>query len=153
MTTDIQEKENKELCKLIDINTDACDFYESAQEKAENPKMRTVFGNLENLHKNVIISLQQKVRSNGGDPEADETFTGKAALFFGNLATKISNDVDETLVKHLEEAEDRCLHSIEDAMKNKDITASTKALLQDELVSLRRSHDYMKSLKDQMKAA
>ncbi len=153
MTTDIQEKENEELCKLININEDACEFYESAQEQAENPQIKTVFGNLENLHKNVIISLQQKVRSNGGDPEADETFAGKTAQFFGKIAAKISNDVDETLVKHLEEAEDRCLHSIQDAMKSSDVTPSTRALLQDEYASLRKSHDYMKSLKDQMKAA
>lgn len=145
--------ENKELCKLININEDACDFYGSAQEKAENPRLKETLGNLKTLHKGVIINLQNYVRANGGDPEASETLAGQTQKLWGELMAKISNDVDETLVKHLEEAEDRCLHSIKDAIKSDDIAPSTKVALQKELNALQKSHDYMKSLKDSLKAA
>ncbi len=153
MSTDIQKQENKQLAKLININEDACEFYEDAQKQAKSPQIKTTFANLESLHKGVIINLQQKIRANGGNPEANETFMGQAAQFFGQMAAKISNDVDETLVTHLEEAEDRCLHSIQDAMDSEDVTPSTKAMLQGELATLQKSHDYMKSLKDSLKAA
>lgn len=153
MSHDIKKDENKELAKLININEDASEFYESAQEKVENPQLKSTFKNLEDLHKGVITNLQQQVRANGGDPEADETFTGQAAQLFGNLAAMVSNDTDETLVKHLEEAEDRCLHSMQDAIDSDDVTTTTKTWLMGELSSLRKSHGYMKSLKDCMKAA
>lgn len=149
----MSKKENKELCKLININEDACEFYESAQEKAEDPQLKRTFANLESLHKGVITNLQNCVRANGGDPDAEETFAGQTQKFWGELMADISNDVDATLVKHLEEAEDRCLHSIEDAIKSDDVAPSTKMTLQRELSALRKSHDYMKSLKDVMKAA
>jgi uncharacterized protein (TIGR02284 family) len=145
--------ENKELGKLICINQDAAEFYETAQDKAESPQMKKTFASLQSLHNDVITNLQNVVRSNGGDPEADETFVGGMQKFFGELETKISNDVDETLVKHLEEAEDRCLHSIKDAISNDNISPSTKTALQSELDALQKSHDYMKVLKDCMKDA
>lgn len=122
--------ENKELSKLININEDAAEFYESAQEKAESPELKLTFGNLESLHKSVIVNLQSIVRTNGGDPEADET-----------------------LVTHLEEAEDRCINSIKEAMQSEDISLTTKAALQDEVSILQKSHDHVKALKDYMKAA
>jgi uncharacterized protein (TIGR02284 family) len=149
----MSKQENKELGKLININEDACEFYESASEKAENPQMKKTFANLEELHKGVVIDLKNRVRANGGDPEAEETFTGKAQKFWGELMANISNDVDETLVKHLEEAEDRCLHSMQDAIQDNEIGTTTKAVLQSQFQTLQQSHDHMKALKENMKEA
>ena len=149
----MSNQENSELGKLININEDACEFYESAQEKVEDPQLKATFGNLENLHKGVIHNLQNRVRANGGDPDAQETLAGQVQQFWGELMAKISNDVDETFVTYLEEAEDRCLHSIQDAIKSDEISVATKSALQSEASALRKSHDYMKALKDTMKAA
>ena len=147
------EQENKELCKLVNINEDACTFYHSAREEVESPRLKETMRNLEDLHKGVVINLQNYIRQNGGTPEAKETLTGQAAQFWGGLMANISNDVDETLVTHLEEAEDRCLHSIQDAMEEDDVTPATKAMLHNEMDALQKSHDYVKDLKDSMKAA
>lgn len=148
-----ENKELKELGKLININKDAVEFYKSAQEKAEHPSFRRTFQDLESLHSSVIINLQNYVRNNGGEAEGDQTIRGQASQFWGELMANISSDVDETLVSHLEEAEDRCLHSIEDTMKKDDIDAPTKAALQKEFTALKKSHDYMKALKDSLKDA
>ena len=145
--------DNKELSKLININEDAAEFYETAQEKVENPRFKTTFSQLESLHKGVIANLQSHAVAIGGSPEADETFVGQVQQFWGGLMANISNDVDEALVSHLEEAEDRCIHSIKDAMDNEDITPSTKAALQKEMQTLQQSHDYMKALKESLQAA
>ncbi len=145
--------EVKELRKLININQDACEFYESACGKIENPSLESTFRNLESLHKGVVVNLQNYAARRGETLEAGDTFAGQARQFWGEMMANISNDVDETLVAQLEEAEDRCLHSIEDAMKNKDISAETKSTLQGELRALQKSHDYMKALKESMKAA
>lgn len=149
----MSDKENKELGKLININKDACDFYKSAQEKTQSDAFKRTFQDLENLHHNVIINLKECVRANGGRPEASDTFTGQASQMWGELMTDISNDVDETLVKHLEEAEDRCLHTVEDVINEEDITPATKTVLDSEMGALKKSHDYMKALRDSLKAA
>ncbi len=145
--------QNTEIGKLININQDACDFYKSAQEKAESTSFKRTFRELESLHRSVILNLQECIRANGGNPEAKDTFVGQATQFWGELMANISNDVDETLVKHLEEAEDRCLHSIESAIKEDDISPATKVVLRNEYSALQKCHDYMKALKDALMAA
>ncbi len=149
----MSKEENKELCKLININKDACSFYEDAQDEVESPRLKQTFGDLRSLHDGVIRTLQSQVRANGGDPEAEETFVGKTSQFWSDLVVSVSNDVDETLVRHLEEAEDRCLHSMQDAVDSDDVLPGTKSLLIGELSALRKSHDYMKALKESLKAA
>lgn len=150
--TDIKD-ENNELHKLVNINKDACAFYESATKEAQSAEIKQTFRKLDELHQDVIANIQSRIRANGGKADADETFVGKTTQFWGELMAKVSNDVDETLVKHLEEAEDRCLHSMQDAIKDDDIRPETKTALQNELQTLRKTHDYMKALKEAMKAA
>lgn len=146
--------ENRALKSLINVNEDAAEFYETAQEKVEDETMISTFKSLEGLHVSVITNLQGILASNGEtDVEADETITGSKREMFATMMAKVSNDPDAMLVTHLEEAEDKCLHYIKDAMENEDISPSTKTALQNELTSLQKSHDYMKALKDQMQAA
>lgn len=150
MSNHVLTQENQELSRLININADACDFYGSAQERAESPEIRQTFRDLEDLHRNVILNLQEQVRANGGEAEPDETLTGKAQQLWAELMTTMSSDVDETLVSYLEQAEDRCLHSMENVLIGDKILPTTRFALQEELRTLRRSHDYMKSLKESL---
>lgn len=143
----------KEISKLVNLNKDACEFYEEAKEKVDSVSIKQTFSNLETLHRNVMTNLQQQLRIMGGDPEADETFGGDMAQLWANISASVSNDTDTTWVSHLEEAEDRCLHQIQDIMKDEDIDASVKASLTKEAETLRQSHDFMKDLKDCMKKA
>lgn len=143
--------ENNVLAHLVDINQDASEFYSSAAQKVENPNLARTFRELETMHNNVIIVLNRRISENGGEAEIDGTLVGKTAKFFGELMAKVSNDVDETFVVRLEEAEDRCLHSLQDALQEDDLSTETKTLLRTELGTLQRTHDHMKALKMTMK--
>ena len=153
MTATTIEHENTELQKLININEDACEFYSSAKDSAESPEIEATFSKLEWLHKDVVTSLQSKVRQNGETATADSTLTGNVRKIFGEISAKFSGDTDETLVSHLEEAEDRCLHSMQDVMEGEKVSSSTKTYLQTQMSTLKKTHDFMKTLKDQMKSA
>tara|TARA_A200000113_G_C8725711_1_gene309882 strand:- start:4 stop:465 length:462 start_codon:yes stop_codon:yes gene_type:complete len=147
------KQENKELSKLININEDATEFYRSAQEKAESPSLKSTFKDLESLHKGVILNLQNIVRANGGETKADETMVGNTRQFFGELIAKVSNKPDAAIVTHLEEAEDRCLHSMQSALESSDVSTATKQVLLQEAGTLQKSHDYMKAMKEYLKQA
>lgn len=146
------DKENKVLSMLVDINQDACTFYKSALDRVQNPKLERSFSDLQKLHNSVVVDLEKQIRANGGTPDRDGTLAGKSARIFGEIIASVSTNVDETLVKRLEEAEDRCLHSMRDALDERNMQANTRALLVSELGTLQRSHDYMKALKDSMAA-
>lgn len=144
-------KENAVLNHLVDINRDACDFYSSAMTRLEDASLANTFRELESMHSNVITVLNRRIVENGGEADADGTLAGKGARMFGEIMAKMSGDPDETLISYLEEAEDRCLHSLEDAIDEDDISVETRALLSTELGVLKRTHDHMKSLKEIMR--
>ena len=147
------KKENKIINHLADLNKDACEFYEEAREEVKSPKLKQTFSDLETLHRDVMTDLQSILVRNGGDADIDETLRGQIAQMWGELKAKVSSDFDSTIVSELEEAEDRCLHAMQDAVKSTEISETTRARLEKDLKSLQRSHDYMKSLQDIMKSA
>ncbi len=146
-------QENDVLKKLININEDAAEFYETAIEDSDNESYKPTFKNLEQVHKSVVSNLEIMLRSNGEKYEADETLKGQFAQFWTQAMALLSDEDTKTFVYHLEEAEDRCLNSMQEAINDNGISEMTKAKLLNELTSLRKSHDYMKSLKDGLMAA
>lgn len=148
--------ENKELGKLIDINEDACAFYKSALQKTQSSQIKEAFQDLEIMHKEVVVDLQNYVRNNNADfeyTEAAQTMVGQAQKFWGELMANASREVDETLISHLQKAEERCFHSVEDVLDSEDISEPAKNLLQNQKSVLQKSHGYIQSLKESVKAA
>lgn len=141
------EQENKELKKLVSVNEEACEFYESACEHVTNEQLRDSFRNLESLHRNIVINLQQKIRLNGGNPDHFEAIGGQYPGGWGELMTTFDNDIDETLIMYLEEAENRCLKYFNDTLQSEKVNPDTLPLLTHELSALEKSRDYMKALK------
>lgn len=151
MNKDPLETDIKEVAKLIDINKDACTFYKEAKDKVETNGLQNKFQELCDLHSGVVNKLQSELMAKGAnqkDVEASETVAGKANRYFGELLAALTPDADEKFIARLEEAEDRCLHSMQDAVTNPDISTDIKPCLRGQLVDLQKSHDYMKSLKE-----
>ncbi|MBK84424.1 MAG: hypothetical protein CMD81_11395 [Gammaproteobacteria bacterium] len=144
------ETEIKEVSNLIDINNDACEFYKKAEEKVEDQHLRSEFVGLRQLHSNVVTKLQSEIASRNVKPEdiqPSETVAGKANRYFGELMAAITPDTDARFISRLEEAEDRCLHSMEDVVKNQDISSELKTVLMNQYDELKKSHDHMRTLK------
>ena len=146
-------QDNKEVCKIININKDACAFYQEAQGKVKNLTTQEIFKNFEELHQNVITDLQACVRENGGEPEADTTLMGEIQELWGKARAAMTSNVDESLITSLEEAEDRCINSLKEAIANDNISATARIALKKQEEKLQKSHDYMKIMKDNVNAA
>jgi uncharacterized protein (TIGR02284 family) len=150
MTTD----QNKVLSHLIDVCVDAKNFYDSAAEKADDAYVEGVFHEMASIRSNIIVDLKAYVNSHGGRVESGTlenggTLSGKTSQFFGELLADVTPNVDKTLVDRLEEAEDRSLDEFRKAI-DKDIPAEAKALVSEQLSTLRETHDNMKQLKDRL---
>jgi uncharacterized protein (TIGR02284 family) len=147
--------ETKELNKIVDINKDAIEFYNSAQSQVQDAKLKETFSQMSELHKqtmNRVNGLLQSEDASRNRNAPSETLVGASSRVFGELLAKISSNPDGTLVKRLEEAEDRCLESIQSAVDNQDISASTRRVLNQELTNIQKTHDHMKSLKERFAA-
>jgi uncharacterized protein (TIGR02284 family) len=101
---------------------------------------------------NRVDALVQEKDSSRTHDAPSETFVGTSSRIFGELLAKVSSNPDATLVKRLQEAEVRCLESIQLAIKNNDITESSRTVLKEELKNIQKTHEHMKQLKDKIAA-
>jgi uncharacterized protein (TIGR02284 family) len=147
-------KPEKELQNLINICEDAREFYTDAIAQTNDPEMKQLFRNMADIRKGVIVDLRTYMRQNDMDiEEPSETFGGKVNKFLGENIAKWSDNTDNALIAYLEEAEDRCLHSFQDVSNDNDMPADTRAIVSRELETLKKTHDYMRELKQAMKSA
>ncbi len=144
----------KELQNLVNICEDAREFYTDAIDQTKDPEMKQLFRNMADVRKGVIVDLRTHMRQKDMDiEEPSETFGGRVNKFLGENVAKWSDKTDKALITYLEEAEDRCLHSFQDISNDNDVPNDTRALVSQELETLQKTHDYMKELKEAMKAA
>lgn len=143
--------QNKILNHLVDVCEDARDFYSDAAEQAENPQIQNTFRKIAAIRENIISDLKSYIVANGGSPEQDGTMGGKASKMFSQLKASVAN-TDETLVKDLEEAEDKSLEEFHEAIA-KNLPENTREFLTEQTKRLRDTHDHMKHIKDCMKKA
>lgn len=144
----------KEIQNLINICEDAREFYTDAIEETNDPEMKQLFMNMADVRKSIIIDLRNHMRQNNMTiEEPSETVGGQVNKFVGESLAKWSDNSDETLIKYLEEAEDRCLHSFQDVSNDNDMPLDTRAIVSQELRVLQKTHDYMKELKEAVTAA
>ena len=144
----------KELQNLINICEDAREFYTDAIDQTNDPAMKQLFRNMADIRKGVIIDLRSHMRQKDMElKEPSETFGGQFNKFIGENIAKWSDDTNKALIIYLEEAEDRCLHSFENLANDNDVPLDTRALVSQELKTLQQTHDYMKKLKEVVKAA
>ena len=139
---------------LVNICEDAREFYTDAVTQTKDPEMKRLCRQMADIRKGIIIDLRAFARQNDLKiDEPKETLGGQVNKFLGENIAKISDNTDEALIVYLEEAEDRCLHSFEDASNDNDLSPEARRLVSEELASLKKTHDYMKELKVAMKAA
>lgn len=138
------------LKELVNINLNTCHFYETARAYVENPQLGKTFANLEALHNNVVSTLQNQIRKKGGAASTMATAPVADCVteFWGEMAANVSDNIDFHVICHLEEVEETCLTLMEDALENEEISTPTKEVLSDNLLSLQKSHAYMKALKE-----
>jgi len=70
-----------------------------------------------------------------------------AHRMFVNLRTSLTSNDNKAVVDEVERGEDHIKAKFEDAMKDKDVSPDTKAVISDVYVSVRNGHDQMRDIK------
>jgi len=141
---------------IIDINTDASEFYTIAAATVESSKLRRSFSALFTLHQKTKITLQrllQKKRVSINRTSALITGPGTTVDIFGAALTTLSSKVDTKLITSLENAENRCLHSLHVAADQESLSFATRKIIKQEIRSLKTTHYFMQELKHAAQAA
>ncbi|KJV34773.1 PA2169 family four-helix-bundle protein [Luteibacter yeojuensis] len=132
---------------LIETTIDSADGYAEAAKDADNTRYAAVFAQRASERRFVAGNLQQQVRLLGGEPEDDGTVLAKAHRMFVDLRAKMSSKDDTAIVDEVERGEDHIKAKYEDALKDGDLSAATRAVVNEAFVSVKSGHDQMRDLK------
>ncbi|MDR6936972.1 MULTISPECIES: PA2169 family four-helix-bundle protein [unclassified Luteibacter] len=141
------EHDIKVLNNLIETTIDSAEGYGEAAKDAENTRYAATFQSRAAERRQVTQKLQQQVRALGGNPEDDGTVLAKAHRMFVELRAKMSSKDDTAIVDEVERGEDHIKAKYEDALKDTDVTAGTRSLINEAYVSVKSGHDQMRDLK------
>lgn len=141
------------LNSLIETTLDSADGYGEAAKDAKSEQLISLFRARSGERRTVASTLQQCVRSLGGDPEDDGTVLASAHRMFVNLRTSLTSADNKAVVDEVERGEDHIKAKFEDAMKDKDVSPSTASVIADAYTSVRNGHDQMRDIKKAFHAA
>jgi uncharacterized protein (TIGR02284 family) len=143
---------NNELLKdIVETARDGADFYESAQRKVNNPRLRAIFGRMSAAKRELITGLSDHLAVSGEPAPEGGTLFGSLRRLYAEVLATLASDDDHVYVSQLEEAEDRLLDQIQKAI---DAASETDARvqLQAYLPKVRACHDEMRDLKQHLAA-
>lgn len=141
------EHDVKILNSLIATTIDSVDGYNAAADNADNHEFRTIFRDRANERADVVSKLQAHVRSLGGNAEDDGTTIAGAHRFFMTLRDSLTSTDDKAVVAEVERGEDVIKAKYEAAMKETDLSATSRELVQSCYTSVKQGHDQMRDLK------
>lgn len=136
---------------LIETTLDSADGYREAAKETDNTGFRALFEQRSFERQKVAADLQGAVRQLGGEPEDDGSVLAKAHRAFLDVKHAIMKD-EQAVVNSVENGEDHIKAKYEKAMKDHDLSATTRETISRAYGSVREGHDQMRDIKHAMQA-
>jgi uncharacterized protein (TIGR02284 family) len=134
------------LNQLIAIAVDGVAGFRLAADRAEDPRLKTLFSQLATDRQAVVTALQGAVRRFGGEPEDEGTLSGSAHRAFTSLKAAIT-DTDRTgLLNEVERGESYAVEQFEAALREGELPPEARTVIQTQLAEVRRSRDGVTSM-------
>lgn len=131
---------------LIETTLDSCDGYSEAADHAQDPIIEDIFKRWAAERRRVVADLRTAVRELGGKPEEDGTVLASAHRVFLDMRAYLSGN-DSPLVQEVERGEEHIKNKFEDALKDDELSESTRKVVEAAFASVSRGRDDMHELK------
>jgi len=137
------------LNKLIEINNDRIEGYETASKEAKDTDLKILFGELAaTSHKNVS-ELSAEVTRLGGKPEEGTRVTGKFFRAWMDVKAALTGNDRHAILDSCEFGEDKALETYESVLeKGNELSGEHTQLVSQQQTTLRADHDRVKALRD-----
>ncbi len=142
----------KTLNSLIETTLDSADGYAEAAKDAKSEQLISLFTTRATERHRTASTLQQCVRTLGGEPENDGTVLASAHRMFVNLRASLTSNDNAAVVDEVERGEDHIKAKFEDAMKDTEVSSGIMSAITEAYASVRSGHDQMRNIKKAMHA-
>ena len=140
-----------QLNDLIAVLQDGVKFYEDGARAIDGP-YQALYQRLASTKRAIVSDLRAEVAYHGEAPVDGGTVAGSLRQAYTDLRARWSERPDVKYIAQLEEAEDRILRAFTEALTTSE-RAEVRQVAQNYLPDIRRMHEEMRVLKEQVKNA
>lgn len=134
------------LHDLAQICCDGEKFYRDAAQKMQNDELREAVSAVGCVRGDLCRDFASLLAAHGELSSDEGTFYGRMHKLYADFRARLSGNPDEIYVDELEEAEDRLLHALEEAMLTVEPPAA-RDVLRRYMPAARDAHERMRVLK------
>jgi uncharacterized protein (TIGR02284 family) len=141
---------------LIRINNDRTEGYRKAAKIIEGKDngLRDLFEDFANESCKNVEELEKYVAHEGEKPAEGTTASGKVYRVWMDFKTTFSGNDRKSILEACEYGEDAAQKAYDSALDaDAEFTAEEKELIEDQKMSLKESHNYIKSLRDRQRVS
>ena len=138
------------LNELIETTLDSVKGFQDAAEDTNAGTHAAFFREMAQERSGVASRLQSLVAGLGGDPEQHTSMGAAAHRGFMDLKTALTGGSEKSVVDEVERGEDYLKAKYETALKDNEVSAETRQVIEEAYGSVRKGHDRASALKHSM---
>jgi len=135
------------LNNLIQTCRDGQEGFKEAAEGVKRSDLKTIFYEFSQQRAEFAGVLQGLVRSLGGDPETEGSFSGALHRGWIDLKSAITGEDDEAILNECERGEDSAKSAYADALKT-SLPANVDDIVRQQSQAVQAAHNRVKALRD-----
>jgi len=139
------------LNKLIEINNDRIEGYETASKETEENDLKILFTGFITTSQKCKQELVKQVLDLGGTPEEGTRITGKFFRVWMDVKADLTNKDRKAILKSCEYGEDVAVETYEKALSDPgDISSTLFTLINSQHLLINNDHDKINRLSEHM---
>ncbi len=140
------------LNKLIEINNDRIEGYETASKETEETELKTLFTQLAQTSQECNGELIDEVNQLGGDPVEGTKTSGKFFRAWMDVKSALTGKDRKAILNSCEYGEDVAVNTYKKVLENNtdDLTEDQLAMVEEQHDMIKADHDMVKSLRDSL---
>jgi uncharacterized protein (TIGR02284 family) len=136
------------LNSLIQTGKDAEQGFQMAATAIKEPELARMLDGYASQRTRMIRDLQERVRLLRAEPEKHGSISAAAHRGWMNLKAAIASNETHAILAECERGEDLAVAAYGDALKQPDVDAQTRQLIQHQYELVQATHDRVRQLRD-----
>lgn len=147
------EKTVDALNKLVKINNDRIEGYQTAADNADAQDLKSMFGQFAQDSHRCRQELANEITNLGGTPTEGTKNSGKIFRAWMDVKSAVSSNDREAMLNSCEYGEDNAQETYENVLKNdtEHLSPGHISMINSQKSALREDHDKVKSMRDAQK--
>lgn len=145
MATD-NENAISTLNNLIETCKDGQNGFQAAADGVKNSDLKTLFHTYSQQRAEFAGELQAEVRRLGGDPEQTGSIAASLHRGWIDIKSAVTGEDENAVISECERGEDSAVRNYEDALRDEDLPADIRSIVERQFAQVKEAHDRIRAL-------